>query len=411
MLPARVGQTRIRRAQVERGRRRAPRRTVRREARRNRRVRLRVTGGDARLRADQGGEARRRVADETHRVAAGQRRRRRGAKGRRAAMREALRVNLPAARVDGGDHRPPRRVFRRRGQDLERGQADQRCRAGQREAARRGEADAHPREGAGSARHGDRIEPGAIETGLGQHRRDEGQQRFGVTARASLAPRRHDPPLRPQRRRTGGQRAVDGQDFRQRRLPSDWPAMLLVSVTPESHGVELALAYATADNFTGAAIYGRAACFLHPAAADALARAARAAGELGLRLRIFDAYRPTEAQWVLWRHTPCAEFLADPRRGSPHSRGAAIDLTLVDGDGEALDMGCGFDDFTARAHHAAAGLGAAARRNRLLLLGVMTEAGWDFYRNEWWHYQLFDARACPLLSDSAAATRLMPRSA
>lgn len=188
--------------------------------------------------------------------------------------------------------------------------------------------------------------------------------------------------------------------------------MLLVPVSGESHGVELALAYAGADNFAGAPIYGRAACFLRPEAAAALARAADAAAALGLKLRVFDAFRPAEAQWVLWRHTPNPEFLADPRRGSPHSRGAAVDLTLLDAvSGQALDMGTGFDDFTARAHHGGPGVGAAARRNRLLLLGLMTDAGWDFYRNEWWHYQLFDSRRYPLLSDSAAATRLMPGAA
>ena len=43
-----------------------------------------------------------------------------------------------------------------------------------------------------------------------------------------------------------------------------------------------------------------------------------------------------------------------------------------------------------------------------VMLGLMTNAGWDFYRNEWWHYQLFNARRLPLLSDSAAATSMMP---
>ena len=184
--------------------------------------------------------------------------------------------------------------------------------------------------------------------------------------------------------------------------------MLPIPVTPESHGVELALAYATTENFTGAPVYARAACFLHPDAAAALARAAAAARALGLRLRVFDGFRPAEAQRALWRHTPDPAFLADPRRGSPHSRGAAVDLTLVDGGGRALDMGTGFDDFTPRAWHGAPGTGAAARRHRLLLLGLMTEAGWDFYRNEWWHYQLFEPRRYPLLTDRAAGTRLMP---
>ena len=183
--------------------------------------------------------------------------------------------------------------------------------------------------------------------------------------------------------------------------------MLLVPVA-ESPAVEISLAYAGPENFTGAPIYGRAACFLHPAAAAALARAAETAAALGRRLRIFDAYRPPEAQWALWRRTPDPNFVADPRRGSPHSRGVAVDLTLLDSDGRPLDMGTGFDDFTPRAHHGAREVGAAARRNRLLLLGLMTDAGWDFYRNEWWHYQLHDSRRYPLLGDGAAAPRLMP---
>ncbi len=185
--------------------------------------------------------------------------------------------------------------------------------------------------------------------------------------------------------------------------------MILEPVAPDSHGVEIALAYAGPENFTGAPIYAAGAgCRLLPEAAAALARAAAAAAELGLRLRVLDAYRPTEAQWALWRRRPDPDFVADPRRGSPHSRGAAVDLTLVDGGGRELDMGTGFDDFTPRAHHGADGVGAAARRNRLLLLGLMTDAGWDFYRNEWWHYQLFDSRRYPLLRDGAGAPRLMP---
>ena len=109
----------------------------------------------------------------------------------------------------------------------------------------------------------------------------------------------------------------------------------------------------------------------------------------------------------MWNHTPDPDFLADPRRGSPHSRGAAVDLTLVDAGGQELDMGTGFDAFTPLSHHSNTEVSAAAQRNRLLLLGLMTAAGWDFYRNEWWHYQLFDPRRFPVLSDSALSPGLM----
>ena len=184
--------------------------------------------------------------------------------------------------------------------------------------------------------------------------------------------------------------------------------MALVSITPESHKVQIRLAYASSDNFTGRPVYARADCYLHAEAAALLARAVALAQAIGHRILIFDAFRPSEAQWALWNHTPDPEFLADPRRGSPHSRGAAVDLTLTDADGAELDMGTPFDAFTPASHHAAPGVSAEAQRNRALLLGVMTAAGWDFYRNEWWHYQLFDARSYPLLSDSVLPRPMMP---
>jgi len=185
---------------------------------------------------------------------------------------------------------------------------------------------------------------------------------------------------------------------------------MLIEVTPQDHGVLLDLAYATAANFTGAPVYGRAACYLHPHALDKLERARDLAAPLGLRLKIFDAFRPVEAQWALWRHTPDADFVADPRLGSTHGRGAAVDLTLTDETGADLDMGTGFDDFSPRAHHGRTDVSPEAQRNRALLLGLMTAAGWDFYGKEWWHYQLFDARrAYPLCSDSVLTQSMMPR--
>lgn len=180
--------------------------------------------------------------------------------------------------------------------------------------------------------------------------------------------------------------------------------MALVEISEATHGLELDLKYATADNFTGEPVYRRAACYLHVEAEKGLIIARDIAERQGWRLRLFDAFRPSEAQWKLWNHTPDPDFLADPRRGSPHSRGVAVDLTLVDAaSGEALDMGTGFDAFTPLSHHGNPGISAQAERNRLLLMGLMTTAGWDFYRNEWWHYQLFDSRDYPLFGDADLA--------
>ncbi len=184
--------------------------------------------------------------------------------------------------------------------------------------------------------------------------------------------------------------------------------MPLIEITPATHDVDIALAYATADNFTGAHVYREGArCFLHPAAEEKLRIATQLAAQLGLRFLIFDAFRPTEAQWKLWAHTPDPNFLADPAKGSPHSRGVAVDLTLLDASGAPLDMGTAFDEFTLRSHHGSLDISAAAQANRLLLMGIMTTAGFDFYRNEWWHYQLFNSRDYPLFSDAAAGTGMM----
>lgn len=184
--------------------------------------------------------------------------------------------------------------------------------------------------------------------------------------------------------------------------------MTLIEIAPPDFDVDLEIAYASPGNFTGKPVYARPGCYLHPDAAECLATATALAGAQGLRLKIFDAFRPSEAQWVLWEHTPDPEFLADPRRGSPHSRGVAVDLTLLDADGAELEMGTGFDDFRPIAHHGVTGIPRQAQRNRLLLLGLMTAAGWDFYGNEWWHYQLFDARRYALLSDDALEAGMMP---
>ena len=145
--------------------------------------------------------------------------------------------------------------------------------------------------------------------------------------------------------------------------------MTLVQIEPP--GVDLDLRYATPDNLTGAAIYHRALCLLHADAAAALQRAVALAQPLGLRLRLFDGYRPVEAQWRLWQALPDPVFIADPRQGSNHSRGIAIDLTLADAAGRPLDLGTGFDDMTPQSHHARLDVAPEAQRWRLLLLGLI----------------------------------------
>jgi D-alanyl-D-alanine dipeptidase len=183
--------------------------------------------------------------------------------------------------------------------------------------------------------------------------------------------------------------------------------MSMVEITPEDFDVEIALAYATPDNITGKPIYAHATCYLHADAAEKLKAAVALAAPLGLRFKVFDAYRPSQAQWKLWEAFPSEEFVANPRKGSPHSRGVAIDLTLIDGSGQELDMGTGFDEMRAISHHARTDIPVEAQRNRFTLMGIMSAAGWDFYKNEWWHYQLFQARDYPLIDQATLPKPLM----
>jgi D-alanyl-D-alanine dipeptidase len=182
----------------------------------------------------------------------------------------------------------------------------------------------------------------------------------------------------------------------------------LIPITPASHGVEIDLAYATPNNLTGKPIYQRAHCLLLAPAEAALRRAIDIAAKSGLRLRIFDAYRPPQAQQVLWDFLPDPTYIADLKRGSNHSRGTAVDLTLVDAEGAALDMGTAFDAMTEDSWHFHAGLPAAVQRNRLLLLGIMHGAGFTHIASEWWHYELPGSLALPLIDNAdSGPLRLM----
>lgn len=172
--------------------------------------------------------------------------------------------------------------------------------------------------------------------------------------------------------------------------------MSLIEITEKSHPVELDLRYASTNNFIGQPIYKNARCFLHLDAMPMFEKAIVLAEKQGLRLKIFDTFRPKAAAQALWDYCPNPMYVADPKKGSNHTRGIAIDLTLIDKSGTELPMGTPFDDFTEMSHHSAI-LPQNEASNRFLLLGIMMSAGWDFYMNEWWHYQLFSPRDYTLI--------------
>ncbi len=171
--------------------------------------------------------------------------------------------------------------------------------------------------------------------------------------------------------------------------------------------IDIDLRYATPDNFTGEKIYDHATAFLHQDALAALVLAGELAQAQGMRLRVLDAYRPSAAQWRLWAVLPDPMFVADPRQGSMHTRGVAVDLTLCAASGVPLDMGTAFDEMTVQSSHGRTDISIEAQRHRGLLLGIMSKAGWNHHPHEWWHYNLPDPTRYPQLSDQAEGACLM----
>ncbi len=157
----------------------------------------------------------------------------------------------------------------------------------------------------------------------------------------------------------------------------------LVEITAEGHGVALDIRYATADNITGRVIYSSARLFLRPEAEARLKIAARLARAAGLVLELYDGYRPPAAQALLWEACPDENYVYPPWKGSTHTRGIAVDLTI-----RGLDMGTPFDDMSARSHPANTDVPSQALRNRMLLAGLMRTAGFEGIESEWWHFQL-----------------------
>lgn len=164
-------------------------------------------------------------------------------------------------------------------------------------------------------------------------------------------------------------------------------------------GLSIELKYAGADNLTGQPIYRESRCLLHPDAVRGLTRCLHAARLAGLSLKVFDAYRPQQAQALLWLACPDPQYVTSTHTGSHHSRGVAIDVTLLDAGGAALDMGTGFDEMSERSHPFYPDFPPEVQRNRLLLNAVMAAGGFCGIASEWWHFELPNAGDYPLLAD------------
>ena len=177
------------------------------------------------------------------------------------------------------------------------------------------------------------------------------------------------------------------------------PTPLLVDVARAIPDAVIELRYATPRNALGRAVYpAEARCLVLPAVAGRLARAAARLRGHGLRLVLWDCYRPPAVQRDLWRAMPRRGYVAPPVPGSLHSRGAAVDVALAAADGAAVALPTGFDAFEPRARaHATDGVPREARRNRDRLRAAMEAEGFRPSRMEWWHFEAPEARGAPVL--------------
>lgn len=147
------------------------------------------------------------------------------------------------------------------------------------------------------------------------------------------------------------------------------------------------LKYATEDNFTGTVIYDFTDAYLRYGTVKKLAEAEKEFESLGMRIKIWDAYRPVEAQEKLWEVYPDPVYVADPSYGiTSHSRGDTIDCTLVYMDGSDVEMPTGFDDFSPMADRYYDDCSENAANNARLMEEIMYAHGFTGYEGEWWDF-------------------------
>ncbi|MEY3420129.1 MAG: hypothetical protein RIR48_409 [Bacteroidota bacterium] len=173
-------------------------------------------------------------------------------------------------------------------------------------------------------------------------------------------------------------------------IPSEWEEII------EKNGIELDIKYADDDNFTKKQIYDCGRCFLRPEAVFAIRKVQKELQDsFGYSLKLFDCFRPQPYQQRLWDAVPNPDYVTPPAKGSMHSRGLAVDLTIVDDNGDDLDMGTPYDFLGKEAHTDYKGHTPEVYNNREILKKIMEKHGFKGIRTEWWHYS-FRGKSYPL---------------
>ncbi len=184
----------------------------------------------------------------------------------------------------------------------------------------------------------------------------------------------------------------------------------LVSLDTQPDPILAEIRYATRQNFTGHALYPFPRLWLHQDAFNALAAVQAELAGQGLALKIYDGYRPLSVQQKMWDLIRDERYVSNPAKNrGRHTRGTAVDVTLVDRLGRELPMPSDFDDFSEKAHRDYEGATAEEKANRELLGSVMSRHGFIPYPYEWWHFDLRGWEKYPVLdislSDLQAGTK------
>ena len=175
------------------------------------------------------------------------------------------------------------------------------------------------------------------------------------------------------------------QEITTEKEPEDDEYVLVNKYIPD---IYVELMYATDNNFTGVRIYGFTDAYLRYGTVKKLANVQKELKEQGYSLKIWDAYRPFEAQQKLWEVYPDPNYVANPANGmKKHNLGGTVDITMVAADGSVISMPTEFDDFSLKADRDYSDIeDEEAVKNVMILQNAMENNGFTGYQGEWWDY-------------------------
>lgn len=175
------------------------------------------------------------------------------------------------------------------------------------------------------------------------------------------------------------------QEITTEKEPEDDEYVIVKKYIPD---IYVELRYATENNFTGVKIYDFTEAYLRYGTVKKLAQVQKELKQQGYSLKIWDAYRPFEAQQKLWEVYPDPNYVANPANGmKKHNLGGTVDITMVAADGSIIPMPSEFDDFSLKADRNYSDIdNEEAVNNVMILQNAMENNGFTGYQGEWWDY-------------------------